>query len=854
MFSLLKVNLKLVELKFGPTITCIGQLGRKGEKAPADQINPLIVPWQTLLPDPGLFNLLSWHTRLSEFTGRDDELSQLNDWAKSEHPIRVNFVVGEGGTGKSRLGAEFAELMQKEGWSAGFVNLRKPVNIPISEDGTLLIIDYPEEYTQRVVELLSDLTHIEQKHRLRILFLTRQSPEYWADFVSAANAANVVDNSPIALKRLNASDSKTIYDSTVKKSGEILGNTTEDGLSPSPIPEEAMEAWIKLAPENHRSLFIMAAAVHSAEFPDKQVVEFSGRDIVNSLVQRENDRLIRLAESNGFKNKDALILLLAMAAIAGELTLQEIETLKDNHQDFIGLKTQDYFANVIRATGILTNDCLVPSAPDIVAASLTVQIFSKYKSEAPDLIWFALEKNIDEGLDGINRLCYDTISVLKIRNYILVDSINTKIVNNFTLCEKLRMHFTEDVQTYFISHISITMFKTLIISCEDMLLKIRYLNNLSYCLSLVQNLDEAYNTIAKACQLCRRFIKEDPEKYNPELATCLLNKSNRLSDYGRNNESLDNLREAIAIFEKLIDYDRVKYLPKLAQCENNLSLLLSDIGEIDKSLEIIKTVVKTYKSLVSSDPQKYFPHLAMSYDNCGVQFSKIGQNEKALEMTREAIRIRRKLCETNSAKYESSLLASMQNYSTRLHESGKIREALEVSKESVIICRRLCELNPQKYEPSLALGLNNLSNLYRILENPKNALKAITKAVELYDRLSRKKPKKYEPFLALSLCNLSQDYLHNDNVNMANSSIKKALDIYDTFTKQHPAKYEPEYARCLGCYSMVLYNIKDYAGAISILRKALDKIKPYANKYPDSSHAKLQESMKRDINIIKKKL
>jgi hypothetical protein len=253
MFTLLNVTL----FKYGPTITAVGQIGsHKGEAT------DLVVPWQKLLPEQeSVFSLLSWHAHISDFAGRDREIEHLTDWAKADHPVWVKFVIGDGGVGKSRLGAEFADSLQKANWTAGFVDLRHACSFKMSRAGTLLVIDYPEERTTEVREFLRDLTFCNPPSPLRVFFLTRQTPDKWEEIISGANARNIVDQNYLLLSRLQPADAKTIYDTTAHGATQQLGKYTKNGLGAAAISEEAMAAWLKQSPENERALFVMAAAV-----------------------------------------------------------------------------------------------------------------------------------------------------------------------------------------------------------------------------------------------------------------------------------------------------------------------------------------------------------------------------------------------------------------------------------------------------------------------------------------------------------------------------------------------------------------------------------------------------------------
>ena len=116
-------NLASFGPSIGPSVTAIGYIGRGATKEATGPPKELIVPWQDVQENPPVFSLLSWHTEVSEFAGRDIEMGELQKWATSKPAISIKFITAEGGAGKSRLAGEFAREMQKQDWAAGFVDL-----------------------------------------------------------------------------------------------------------------------------------------------------------------------------------------------------------------------------------------------------------------------------------------------------------------------------------------------------------------------------------------------------------------------------------------------------------------------------------------------------------------------------------------------------------------------------------------------------------------------------------------------------------------------------------------------------------------------------------------------------------
>lgn len=126
---------------------------------------------------------------MTDLIGRDDELKALEDWANSKQRISIITLYGEGGVGKTRLAFEFAEKMRDAGWEAGqLASMDASLSYCFGEQGILLIIDYPEEQTKQIRNLLKAIKKANEPDKnLRILFMSRST-----DFIS--NLTNEVSN------------------------------------------------------------------------------------------------------------------------------------------------------------------------------------------------------------------------------------------------------------------------------------------------------------------------------------------------------------------------------------------------------------------------------------------------------------------------------------------------------------------------------------------------------------------------------------------------------------------------------------------------------------------------------------
>jgi hypothetical protein len=177
--------------------------------------------------------------------------------------------------GKSRLAANLAKALREEQWAAGFVDLDKGQGYKFHRQGTLLIIDYPEEHLKDVSELLQDLAKLEIPKdrlqrpltRLRVLFLTRQSKNEWDPVVAISHAANLVDTVWVELPALHDLPAYTLYISAIGKLAQKL-----DTIG-TPLDQDSFIQWLSFAPENSRPLFIMAAAIQNVLEPKYELVQ-----------------------------------------------------------------------------------------------------------------------------------------------------------------------------------------------------------------------------------------------------------------------------------------------------------------------------------------------------------------------------------------------------------------------------------------------------------------------------------------------------------------------------------------------------------------------------------------------------
>ena len=388
---------------------------------------------------------------------------------------------------------------------------------------------------------------------------------------------------PVGLSPLDPLSANMVYNSALDDAGEIFGTI------PSPVPLEAMEAWVQISPENRKALFIVAAAVRNAMYPNDPAVDYRGREVIEKLAEREIDRL--RAVSRG-RSHDSLAFarVLAMACIAGRLTTEEIQ----KQSEAIGFAAGVDIEEELRSAGIVSDGSVHAPTPDILAAGFLVAVFSRKPRTAPKLLWLSLEDDPAARLARIGRLSHDAEVVLGMYDHRLSVWLRDAVNGNLDRCKLL----------------------------EPTLAQSPLPTGLTAC--------------AVACN--RTLLSEDSGEHE-RRGMLLNNLSNQLSDSGDIPGALEAIREAVDIYRRLAEANPPAYEPDLAMSLNNLSNRLSDSGDIPGALEAIREAVDIRRRLAEANPPAYEPVLARSLGTYGLILVSLERFEEATEQVSHAIRL-----------------------------------------------------------------------------------------------------------------------------------------------------------------------------------------------------------------------
>jgi len=375
---------------------------------------PPTVNWAALPPQGTpfeYFNLLSWKCRLApELIGRDKEAAELTNWARTGPRMRIRFLVGPGGAGKTRLAAEVAETLRKDGWYAGFTPLEQSVTLPLGPGGLFLLIDYPEAWREQVRSLLREVARKEKPAApIRILLLSRRPLSEWQDDIIQCGAAQLCDAQEISIGQLDPDLALTLFKTVASRLAE---HRKRPALR---FDDTAIVRWLAANSELYSlPLLITAGAIHFVDFPDA-TLDIRGVDIIGALVGRERAQLDRVGRNAGWGNHAAsrLIGLAALRDSLDEATLRRLA----NPDLEIGLPEPTQVVDEVRHhLGRDESRGLTAPGPDIVAAELLRQMLTEGGDRSPEWVWETLAEPGAVQIELLDRRIHDLSITHKLRH------------------------------------------------------------------------------------------------------------------------------------------------------------------------------------------------------------------------------------------------------------------------------------------------------------------------------------------------------------------------------------------------------------------------------------------------------
>ncbi|MES9851101.1 MAG: hypothetical protein ABW170_04635 [Candidatus Thiodiazotropha sp. L084R] len=702
-------------------------------------------PW-LIKPDPdNTAALLTWKSRIPKtLYGRDVEMAELLRWAEDDYPLKVRLIYGEGGVGKTRLAFELAARLSKQsGWLAGQVKAPDDlVAYPLGDEGTLLIIDYPEEQEKAVKAFMQRLARVDEQQvcKLRILLLARRVE-------ANALVEDLIDrcDEPIILSSLTLNQDEQAWHIFCDSWVGFQACKNKQDSATMPLEQHVFLDWLASYSLHRRPLFIVAFALNLIDNPEQ--IGIGGSAIIRTLVDREIRQLRKeIEELNRNRSEvgethlqfEAILLLKALAGITGKLDRSAIEALQAIELDDIQLPS---FRSIIR-TSAWREGGLPAIEPDLFAAQLLDSVLNMEEMSPGPWLYNCLKLQNDDALCKslvrLGRLQYDYHYELMEGEgsevhgaYTLIDKLSETVKQDHAFCNKLEHCLARGYLERPLLPIAIVVYQTLVKVTKDVATRAIFENNLSVHLQDDGDIDGAFAASQRAVTDYETLAEEDCDRFGAELASSLSNLSIRLIFIDDRVNALKAIRRSLAISKKLTKNNLNTDDLVMSEHLNNLSKIQAANGYQAKAYNSIIRAVKIQERLAKNNDAAYVQDaLAGTLINLALRLKDRRDYEGALDATRRSVKIRKPLSKQNFLSYGPHLADSLEHLSRYMAIGGDQTSALHEIRMVLEIREKFARMNFNAYGHSLLLSLMNQITWLCEINDYTGALNAIRWAEE----------------------------------------------------------------------------------------------------------------------------
>ncbi|MFD9590662.1 tetratricopeptide repeat protein [Streptomyces sp. NPDC059980] len=836
-----------------------------GDAAPtAFTVEPYPAPSRLEGPAARPSYLLSAHSQVVPFTGREEDLEKLLEWQLGDEKTAAILLHAPGGQGKTRLAARLAEAAGP-GWrtwqavrgsaETGAI----PPTVPSLGRRVLLVVDYAERWPKSELRTLLETLAKRRSEKIRVLLLARSAGIWWTSWLHDLHKLGYLCNT-LGLPPLSGQHTpvrKMAFGAARDSFAAALGLTKPEVI---PYPVNLEDEAFGLTLTIHMAAL---AAVYA------RCEETAAPDDPLSLSRYLLDRECAYWDSLHDYGPDVEIgpQVMAQAVYTATLTrpLDYGAALKAvAHADIevpVGLTARrvlrDHAACYPPTDPAALVTCLEPLYPDrlgedFIALATPGSPSSlpypppDWADEAPSRLLAAVNPDPAPSLpwtrDALTILINTAerwphiaerqlYPLLKEHPELALHAGGSALAAlaglkdlDVTVLETIEPHLPASRHTDLdvgIAAMSDRLARQRLISTRDPETRAGIYQTLATRQSHAGLRGEALTSGTKALQEWRHLADSSSE-YRPHLALSLSNLGVFLSEVGRRGEALANTQEAVDVYRLLAAQYPAAYRPNLAGVLSNLGMQLSEVGRREEALVATREAVDVYRQLVADHCAEYEHNLAGTLSNLGMRLSEVGRREEALVATREAVDVYRQLVADSPAVYEPDLGRSLSNLGMWLSNVGRQGEALDAEMEAVAIRRGLAEGNPAAHEPDLARSLSNLGVLLREVGRRDEAVTATQGALAVNRRLATDNPAVHESDLATSLSNLGVLLSDVGRYDDAVTTAQEAVDVNRRLAADRPAVCAPDLARSLSNLGIFLSEVGRRDEALAATQEAVD--------------------------------
>jgi tetratricopeptide (TPR) repeat protein len=325
-------------------------------------------------------------------------------------------------------------------------------------------------------------------------------------------------------------------------------------------------------------------------------------------------------------------------------------------------------------------------------------------------------------------------------------------------------------------------------------------------------LEEALTSRREACEIIRRFIKEEQE--HTHWSDHLAHELQTIGDIQVSLKSVDpaisSYKSAADQLQELVDQDseNLPWKDRLAATLHKLAMLYFNekdwskaIGSYQRERRVLQTLAEK-----QSNHSAHWLLLSDVFNRLGELYVNVGAPEQATISYKGALDVARKLANLNPGNVElrRNLLACLERTGYALEVEGKLPEALDFYNEQLDSVQQL--LNEDQANNGLrrdvAISLDHIGGVLRAEGRPQAALKYYQQSLEITQRMADKEPsdRTRQRDLALGLVNLGSVQADFDHPEEALKTSERGHTIFQKLCDDEPDNwaYQSDLAVCLG--------------------------------------------------------
>lgn len=237
--------------------------------------------------------------------------------------------------------------------------------------------------------------------------------------------------------------------------------------------------------------------------------------------------------------------------------------------------------------------------------------------------------------------------------------------------------------------------------------------NLGYLYRNRQNIDTALIYYMQALPLRRKLVKKDSSlMQRAALALLLSNIGDVLQENAAFPQARTYYNEAIKIYQGLAKINPDVYNIEIAHLSINVGYLLFETQKHKEAIAKFESAKKIYQSLDSANFQNIERYIGIAIHNQGLCYYSITDLSKALTYFNDAIKIRKKIVKPDNVNSIADLGQSFNCLGNVLTDQKKWEEAIKAYEEAFLLRKQAARHSPLVYSLDMTETLINKGGLY----------------------------------------------------------------------------------------------------------------------------------------------